>query len=159
MLPVAVDMFLKIDGIDGESLDAKHKGEIEIESFSWGASAPRAAGPGGGGTGRVTMEDFSFTTPATRASPKLFLACVERRRIKTALLTIRRSGGQQQDFLKVTMNDVQISGWKQAADAELPMDQVSMNFGKVQIAFTGQRPDGTPGDTVSAGWDAKNTKI
>ena len=156
---MAVDIFLKIDGIEGESSDAKHKGEIEIESFSWGASAPGTGGPGGGGTGRVTMEDFSFTTPVTMASPKLFLACVERRRIKTALLTVRRSGGQQPDFLKVTMSDVQISGWKQAADAELPIDQVSMNFGKVQIAFAGQRPDGTPGDTVTAGWDSKNTKI
>ncbi len=158
---MAVDIFLKIDGIDGESNDAKHKGEIEIESFSWGASAPGTAGPGGGGgsTGRVTMEDFSFTTPVTRASPKLFLACVERRRIKTALLTVRRSGAQQHDFFKVTMSDVQISGWNQAAGAGLPMDQVSMNFGKVQIAYTGQRPDGTPGDSVTAGWDSKNTKV
>ena len=159
---MAVDIFLKIDGIDGESSDAKHKGEIEIESFSWGASAPEAAGPGGGaggGTGRVTMEDFSFTTPVTRASPKLFQACVERRRIKTALLTVRRAGAQQHDFLKVTMSDVQIASWKQASGAELPMDQVSMHFGKVQIAYTGQRADGTPGDTVAAGWDSKNTKI
>ena len=156
---MAIDMFLKIDGIEGESSDAKHKGEIEIESFSWGASAPGTGSAGGGGTGRVTMEDFSFTTPVTRASPKLFLACVERRRIKSALLTVRRSGSQPQDFLKVTLSDVQISGWKEASDAGLPMDQVSMNFGKVQIAYTGQRPDGTPGDTVTAGWDSKNTKI
>lgn len=157
---MAVDVFLKIDGIDGESNDAKHKGEIEIESFSWGVSSPEGGGAGGGGgAGRVTMEDFSFTTPVTRASPKLFLACVERRRIKTALLTVRRAGGQQHDFYKVTMSDVQISAWRQASGAELPMDQVSMNFGKVQIAYTGQRPDGTPGDTVTAGWDSKNTKI
>ena len=151
-------MFLKIDGIEGESLDAKHKGEIEIESFSWGASSPGTTG-GGGGTGRVTMEDFSFTTPVTRASPKLFQACVDRRRIRTALLTVRRSGGQQQDFLKVTMSDVQISDWNQMSGAELPTDQVSMSFGKVEIAYTGQRPDGTPGDTVTAGWDSKNTTI
>ena len=107
----------------------------------------------------MTMHDFSFTTPVTRASPRLFLALVEHRRLKTALLTVRRSGAQQQDFLKVTMSDVQISGWKQDAGAELPMDAVSMNFRKVQIAYTGQRPDGTPGETVTADWDAKNTKI
>jgi type VI secretion system secreted protein Hcp len=158
---MAVDMFLKIDGIDGESNDAKHKGEIEVESFSWGASSPETAGPGGGGgsTGRVAMEDFTFTTPVTRASPRLFQASVEHRRIKTALLTVRRSGGQQHDFLKVTMSDVQISEWKQGAGADVPVDQVRMSFGKVQIAYTGQRPDGTPGDTVSAGWDGKNSKI
>jgi type VI secretion system secreted protein Hcp len=156
---MAVDMFLKIDGIDGESSDAKHKGEIEIESFSWGASSPTTAVPGGGAAGRVTMEDFSFTTPVTRASPMLFQACVERRRIKTALLTLRRAGGQQHDFYKVTMSDVQISRWKQDSSDDLTRDHVSMNFGKVQIAYTGQRPDGTPGDTVTAGWDSKNTKI
>jgi len=150
-------MFLKIDGIDGESADAKHKGEIEIESFSWGASTPQA---GGSAAGRVTMEDFSFTTAVTRASPKLFLACVERRRIKTALLTVRRSGVAQQDFLKVTMSDVSISSWEQTAGPERPVETVGMSFGKVQIAYTGQRPDGAPGDTVTAGWDAKtNTKI
>jgi type VI secretion system secreted protein Hcp len=156
---MAADMFLKIDGIDGESRDAKHKGEIEIESFSWGASSPQATTPGGGATGRVTMQDFTFTTTVTKASPKLFLALVERRRIKTALLTVRRAGGQQQDFLKVTISDVSVSSWKQEAGAELPMDNVSMNFGKVQIAYTGQRPDGTPDETVTATWDAKNSKI
>jgi type VI secretion system secreted protein Hcp len=156
---MAADMFLKIDGIDGESRDAKHKGEIEIESFSWGASSPQATTPCGGATGRVTMQDFTFTTTVTKASPKLFLALVERRRIKTALLTVRRAGGQQQDFLKVTMSDVSVSSWKQEAGAELPMDNVSMNFGKVQIAYTGQRPDGTPDETVTATWDAKNSKI
>ena len=152
-------MFLKLDGIEGESRDARHKGEIEIESFSWGASDPGTAAGSGASTGRVTMQDFSFTTPVTRASPKLFLALVEHRRLKTALLTVRRAGAQQQDFLKVTMSEVQISGWKQDSGAEVPMDAVSMNFRKVQIAYTGQRPDGTPGDTVTADWDAKNTKI
>ena len=155
-------MFLKIDGIDGESGDAKHKGEIEVESFSWGASAPAGTAPGGGGgsAGRVTVQDFSFTTPSTEASPKLFLACVERRRIKTALLSVRRAGGQQQDFLKVTMSDVSVSSWKQEAGDAQPVDSVSMSFGKVQIAYTGQRPDGTPGDTVTGGWDSKtNSKI
>lgn len=159
-MPMAVDMFLKIDGIDGESRDAKHKGEIEIESFSWGASSLQASPSGSGGAaGRVSMQDFTFNTPVTKASPKLFLACVEHRRIKTALLTVRRPGGQQQDFLKVTMSDVQVSSWKQAGEGDVPVDSVSMNFAKVQIAYTGQRPDGTPDDTVTATWDAKNSKI
>jgi type VI secretion system secreted protein Hcp len=150
-------MFLKLEGIEGESADAKHKGEIEIESFSWGASSPQATTPGGGGgaVGRVTMQDFSFTTPVTRASPKLFQACVDHRRIKTALLTVRRTGGPQQDFLKVTMSDVSISSWKQDAGDDRPTDNVSMSFRKVEIAYTGQRPDGTVGDTVTGSWDAK----
>ena len=159
-------MFLKLDGIDGESRDAKHKGEIEIESFSWGASHAGAASGGGGsagaGAGKVSMHDFSFTTPVTKASPKLFLACASGQHIKTALLTVRRSGEQQLEFLKVTMSDVRVSSWRQDGGAapEAPQDQVSLNFTKVQIAYTGQSATGGPGDTVVAGWDAKaNTKI
>ena len=157
-------MFLKLDGIDGESRDAKHKGEIEIESFSWGAShagASSGAG-GGGGAGKVSMHDFSFTTPVSKASPKLFLACASGQHIKTALLTVRRSGEAQRDFLKVTMSDVRVSSWRQEGGAapEAPQDQVALNFSKVQIAYTGQSPTGGPGDAVVAGWDVKaNTKI
>jgi type VI secretion system secreted protein Hcp len=161
---MAADMFLKLDGIDGESRDAKHKGEIEIESFSWGASRP-AASPGGGGgpiTGKVVMQDFSFTTPVSKASPKLFLALVENKQIKTALLSVRRTGDEQRDFLKVTMSDVRVLSWKQEAGAVpgLPSDQVSMNFSKLQIAYTGQSPTGGAGETVTATWDGKgNTKV
>lgn len=156
--PMAADMYLKLDGIDGESLDAKHKGEIEIESFSWGATRPQVSAPGGGGAvGRVAMQDFSFTTPVSKASPKLFLACVSNQNIKTALLTVRRAGAQQWDFLKVTMTSVRVSSWKQEAGAgpDVPQDQVALNFSKVEIAYTGQSPSGGPGETVTAKWDAK----
>jgi type VI secretion system secreted protein Hcp len=67
---MAVDMFLKLDGIPGESRDSKHKGEIEIESFSWGASNSGSAAHGsGGGAGKVAMQDFSFVTRVSRRRP------------------------------------------------------------------------------------------
>jgi type VI secretion system secreted protein Hcp len=149
-------MFLKLDGIDGESQDAKHKGEIEIESFSWGATRPQATG-GGGTTGKVSMLDFSFTTPVSKASPKLFLACVTNQNIKTALLTVRRAGGQPFDFLKVTMSNVRVSSWQQEGGAgpDVPQDQVSLNFSKLQVAHTGRSPTGGAGETVTGSWDAK----
>jgi len=57
----AVDMFLKIDGVEGESKDQKHPGTIEIESFSWGMSNPGTHGSGGGGgTGKASFSDLSF---------------------------------------------------------------------------------------------------
>ena len=155
-------MFLKLDGIDGESQDAKHKGEIEIESFSWGAARPQAAAPGGGAVGKVSMLDFSFTTPVSKASPKLFLALASNQNIKTALLTVRRAGGQPFDFLKVTMSNVRVSSWKQEGGAgpDVPQDQVALNFSKLEIAYTGRSATGGPGETVTAGWDAKgNTKV
>lgn len=160
---MAVDMFLKLDGIDGESRDSKHKGEIEIESFSWGASNSGSASQGGGGgAGKVAMQDFSFVARTTKASPKLFLACASGEHLKSALLTVRRSGEQQADFLKVTMSDLLISSWKQEASdgADVPMDQVSLNFSKVEIAVSTQSPTGAGGEVVRAGWDIKsNTKF
>lgn len=73
---MAVDYFLKIDGIEGESRDAKHKSEIELGSFSWGETAATApGGGGGGGAGKVSMQDFVATMRTSKASPALLLAC------------------------------------------------------------------------------------
>jgi type VI secretion system secreted protein Hcp len=160
---MAVNVFLKLNGIDGESADSKHKGEIDIESFSWGASNSGSAAHGGGaGAGKVSMQDFNFVTRVSRASPKLFLACASGEHIKSGVLTVRGAGERQHEFLKVTMSDVLVSSWQQAGSAgdDVPMDQVSLNFGKVEISYSLQSATGGAGETVSAGWDVKtNTKF
>src|SRR5712691_1971915 len=99
----AVDYFLKIDGIEGESQDSKHKGEIDLESFSWGEtqSGTHAAG-GGGGAGKVSMQDFHFVMRVNKASPKLLQACAGGQHIPKAILTCRKAGKDQQEFLKIT---------------------------------------------------------
>ena len=159
---MAVDMFLKLDGIDGESVDLKHKGELEIESFSWGASNPgSAAHGGGGGAGKVSMQDFHFVTTTSKASPKLFLYCASGAHIRSGVLTVRRAGESQHEFLKVTMSDVLVSSWQQSGSgSEVPTDQVSINFSKIEIEFTTQSATGAAGETTRAGWDVKsNTKF
>src|SRR5258708_25097070 len=102
----SVDYFQKIDGVQGESSDERHKDEIDIESFSWEEtqSGTFAAG-GGGGAGKVSMQDFHFTMQVNKASPALFLACTQGDHIKNAFLTSRKAG-QNQEFIKFTMNDV-----------------------------------------------------
>ncbi len=90
---MAVDYFLKIDGIQGESQDKTHKNEIEIESFSWGATQTGTASHGGGmGAGRVSVQDFKFVMQVNKASPKLFLVCAQGEHIKNAILTCRKAG-------------------------------------------------------------------
>src|SRR5213593_2324488 len=83
----AVDYFLKLDGIEGESQDAKHKGEIDLESWSWGETQTGTmhAG-GGGGAGKVQMQDFHFVMKVNKSSPKLMLACASGEHIKSATL-------------------------------------------------------------------------
>ena len=114
---MAVDYFLKIDGIEGESLDEKHKGEIEIESFSWGLTQPggSSVGGGGGGGGKAQFRDISFVALISKASPKLFLACASGTHSKSAVLTVRKGGEQQMEFDTMTLEDVLISSYQQGS--------------------------------------------
>ena len=157
-----VDYFLKIEGIEGESQDAKHKGEIDLLSWSWGEqqAGTHAAG-GGGGAGKVQMQDFHFVMTGNKASPKLMLACADGEHIKKATLTCRKAGKDQQEYLKVTLSDLLVSSYQtggtQSADV-LPTDQVSLNFSKIEYEYKEQKPDGTLGGSTKAGWDLKANK-
>jgi type VI secretion system secreted protein Hcp len=154
-----VDYFLKIDGIQGESQDSKHKSEIEIESFSWGANQSGTASHGGGmGGGRVQMQDFHFVMNVNKSSPKLMLACANGEHIKSAILTCRKAGKDQQEYLKVTFTDLLVSSYQtggSGASSVVPLDQISLNFTKVEIEYKEQKPDGTLGGTIKAFYDMK----
>jgi len=157
-----VDYFLKVDGIEGESADHKHKGEIDIESWSWGATQSGTFGhAGGGGAGKVSMQDFHFVAKSSKASPKLMLACADGEHIKKAVLVCRKAGKDQQEYLKITLSDVLVSSYQTGGTASsnvVPVDQFSLNFSKVEKEYKEQKSDGTLGGTVKAGWDVKANK-
>jgi type VI secretion system secreted protein Hcp len=158
----AVDYFLRIAGVDGESADAKHKGWIDVESWSWGETRPAApAAPGGGaGAGKVELQDLHFVKRVSKASPKLFLACAAGQHFKEARLVGRKAGKDQQEFLTWTFTDVLVSGYQTggAGGDLVPSDQVSLNFAKLKVEYRAQKADGTLDAPVSAGWDAKTNK-
>ena len=160
----AVDYFLKLDGIEGESQDSKHKGEINIDSFSWGVSQSGSfAAGGGGGAGKVQVQDFHFTMRTSKASPNIFKKAVTGSHLKDAILTCRKAGGdgQSQEFLKFTLSDVLISSYSINGDGNSiigPEDAVSLNFAKVEMSFAPQGPAGTTLPAVQAGWDVKLNK-
>jgi type VI secretion system secreted protein Hcp len=159
-----VDYFLKIEGVDGESPDASHGGEIQIESFSWGEtnSGTHAAG-GGGGAGKVSMQDFHFVMQMCKATPVLMLKCASGEHIPSAQLTCRKAGTDQQEFLKIKFTDLLVSSYQTGGSAHgdiVPMDQVSMNFTKIEFEYAPQKADGTLDSPVTAGWDLKkNQKV
>jgi len=157
-----VDYFLKIDGMQGESTDSKHKNEIELESFSWGASQPAAAAQlSGRGAGKVSMEDFHVVKRVDKASPKLMLACASGEHVKSAVLTCRKAGKEQQEYLKITLSDVLVSSYRASGSAGsdvVPMEEVSLNFSKVEFEYKEQKPDGTLGGTIKAGWNLREMK-
>ena len=141
----AVDYFLKVDGIQGESKADDHKDEIDLESFSWGETQSGTWATGGGGTGKVSMQDFHFAMGVNKATPILFLACAQGDHIKNAILTCRKAGKEQQEFLKVTMSDVLVSsfqiGGSEAGDV-VPTDQISLNFAKIEVEYKEQDATG-----------------
>ena len=157
------DMFLKIDGVEGESLDDKHKNEIELLSFSWGATQPGSAGHGGGsGVGKVQVHDFQFAKYFDKASPKLFEACATGKHTPKVVLTCRKAGGAQQEYLKVTFSEVIVSSIQNSGSGgdALPTESVSLNFSKIEIEYKPQDEKGNLGGVVKAGWDlSKNIKV
>ena len=156
----AVDYFLKIDGIEGDSTDAKHAGWIDVDSWSWGETQPvQPAGGSGGGAGKVHFQDFVFTSRVSKASPKLFLACASGQHLKEARLVGRKAGKDQQEFLTWTFSDVLVAGYQTGGTEQaLPADQVSLNFSKVTVSYKAQKADGSLDAAVTAGWDIKTNK-
>jgi type VI secretion system secreted protein Hcp len=158
----AVDFFLKLEGIEGESADSKHKNEIDLESWSWGESQSGShGGGGGGGAGKVQMQDFHFVMKMNKASPKLMLACAEGEHIKKAVLTCRKAGKEQQEFLKITLSDLLVSSYQTGGSGHssiVPTDQISLNYSKIEFEYKEQKPDGTLGGAVKAGYDVKLMK-
>lgn len=156
---MAVDYFLKLDGIQGESQDKTHKSEIEILSWSWGATQKGTFHVGGGGgAGRVDMQDFKFKKHVDKASPKLMLACAQGEHIKSAVLVCRKAGKEQQEYLKITFTDLMVSSYEpsgSAADQPLPVEEIAFNFGKIDITYREQKPDGTLGGGVTAVYELK----
>lgn len=154
-----MDLFLKIDGIQGESSDSKHKDEIQLESFRWGESRPSV--PSGGASRRVQIEDFQFAMETNKASPQLLLACASGQHVKSAVLTAQRTGTSGKDeppFLKYTFTDVLVSSFRMEGTPEPVVDHVSFNFGRIAVEYHPRNPDGSLGPPIMTSWDVKGNR-
>ncbi len=160
---MASDYLLEIDGIKGESQDDKHKGSIEIESFSWGVSQTGSAARGSGAAGKVVFQDIHFESRLNSASPQLFLTCATGQHIKKAVLFVRKAGGDRGEYYEITLEDIIVSSYQQSGAAEsdsVPTDSFSLNFSKIELAYTPMKADGGTDAPVKAGYDLKlNKKI
>ena len=153
---MAVDMFLKLDGIDGESQDAAHKGEIEIFSFSWGVNQTVAVGggTGGAGAGKASFQDLHFEASLSKATPKLMIACASGQHISDGTLTVRKAGDSPVEFLKIKIADVFVSSIQSAgAQEDVPTDSFSLNFAKIEIDYSEQSPTGVLVEPIVAQWN------
>jgi type VI secretion system secreted protein Hcp len=153
-----VDFFLKIDGIKGESHDAKHQGEIQVDSWSLSErQSGTMADGGGGGAGKVKMNDVSFTGKLSKASPRLWLACATGEHFKEAVLTARKAGKDQHDYLKVTFRELIISSYQTGGNgsAKVPVESITLNFARMEFEYKEQSADGKVGAPVRTGFDLK----
>ncbi len=156
-----VDYFLKIEGIEGESTDDKHKDEIDVLSWSWGETNTGShGGRGGGGAGKVSMQDYNFVMQCNKATPKLMLACAAGTHIPKAELACRKAGGEQEEYLKITFTDLLVSSYQTGGSTGdvVPVDQVSLNYSKIEFEYKPQDSKGGLGSAIKAGWDVKANK-
>jgi type VI secretion system secreted protein Hcp len=156
-----IDYFLKLEGIQGESEDSKHKNEIDVESWSWGEVNHGTHGQGGGGgAGKVSMQDFNFTMKSNKATPLLMLYCAQGKHIPKGQLTCRKAGGDQQEYLIIKFDEVHVSSYQTGGSAGdvVPIDQISLNFAKIVMEYKPQKPDGSLDAAVTGGWDLKANK-
>ncbi len=157
---MASSIFAKIGDIKGESLDSKHKGEVEVLSWSWGVTNAAPIGGGsGGGTGKATFHDFNFTHFIDKASPLLLKACATGQHIKEATITVRKAGKGQQEFLIIKMNDVIITGVNlSGAGDSATAENVALQFAKVDLEYKPQKADGSLDAGLHFKYDIKRNK-
>lgn len=160
---MAVAMFLKIDGIDGESEDSNHTGEIDVLSWSWGAvqnGTMHAAQ--GGGSGKVSMGDLTVHKLVDKATPNLWKECCAGKHISKATLTCRKAGGESLVYYKLDLTGVMISAIDNGAtqDDDRPSESVSLNFAEFSVEYTPQDGQGAGKGAVTAGYNiAKNEPV
>jgi type VI secretion system secreted protein Hcp len=148
---MAVDMFLKLGDIKGESEDSSHQGEIEVLAWSWGMTQSGTMHSGaGGGAGRVNVQDLSVTKYVDKSSPNIMLKCCTGKHYPDALLTVRKAGDTPIEYIKITMTDVLITSVSTGGSGgeDQVTENVTLNFAKFKHEYTIQSADGTAGATL-----------
>lgn len=163
---MAYDAFLWIEGVEGESQKEGHAGQIDLQSFAWGADNPSTMGGGtGSGAGKGTAHNFTVVKATDKSSPVLFTKCMDGTTFAMAQVGMQKAAGDcpieylKYRFANVFVTAVQWSGSGGGDNEDVPQESVSFSFGFCSIEYTPQNDDGTPGIPVHGGWDVgRNTK-
>ena len=152
----AIDMFLKIEGIDGESADKMHKGEIDVLAWSFGMSNSGSTYLGGvGGSGKANFQDLSFTKWIDKSSPKLMFGCASGQRIPKATLVVRKAGDTQFEYLTYELTDLIVTSVSTGGSGgeDRLTENVTLNFAQIKVTYNEQRPDGSSAGAVDFNWN------
>ena len=156
------DIYLKIAGIEGESLDSAHKNEIEVLAFNWKVLQESTMHAGsGGGAGKATVEDLEFDHYVDRSSPNLMKYCLTGKHVTEARLTVRKAGGSPLEYLKLVFSDVIVTAvmpFGAHDDEQRIREKVRLSFSKIRQEYAVQNAQGGSGGAVTAGFDIKGNK-
>jgi type VI secretion system secreted protein Hcp len=157
---MAVDFFLKLDGIQGESADEKHKDQITLLSWSLGASqVTSVAGTGGSGAGKADLSDLSIMKFLDKASAPLFKALVSGTHIKTGVLEAVKAGGDGKPFLKLSFDELFVTSQQHSASSEVPSESVSFSYNKIKVEYSTQNEQGILTATGAVTYELKLNKV
>ncbi len=159
---MAVDLFLKIDGIEGESQKKGHEKEIDIVSFNFGAAQHGSfhTGGAGGGSGKAEIRDIAIVKEVDKSSPKLFSACASGKHIKEIIIYSQKAGDDQQPltYYKIKLEDVIVSSVDNqgASHGDAIMESIVFNTAKVTFDYQPQSRSGSKeGGVVTASYDIR----
>jgi type VI secretion system secreted protein Hcp len=159
---MAIDMYLKLDKVEGESIDAGHAKEIDLLSANFGATQTGTSHTGGGsGGGKVSMQDLVITKKVDKSSPILFWFCCNGQHVESGVLTVRKAGGKSPlEYMKVYLSNIIVTGYQQtgAEGQEELTEQVTLNFRKVKVEYAPQVEGGSGGAKIAKGWDIAANK-
>jgi type VI secretion system secreted protein Hcp len=159
----AILYFLKIDGIEGESYDARHRNEIDVLSWSWGETHAVNYASTGVPTVKVSVNDLHFVMKTNKATPKLMQACASGQSLGNAVLsTVRSSSKEQQEYFRILLSDVRVSSYNTGGSSgdgtNFQTDQASLSFSKIELEYKEQQPNGMLGGVIRGVWDRKLSK-
>ena len=156
---MAVDYFLKLDGIAGESVDDKHKDWIHISSWAWGASqVSSVAGTGGSGAGKVDLTDFTALTYLDKSTTPLFKSIGAGTHIKTGRLEAIKSGAAGKPFLAVDFQELFVTSQNFSASDEIPKESISFSYNQIKVEYSQQNEQGIVTTTGSVTFNIKENK-
>lgn len=159
---MASNAYLKVDGIVGESKDATHKGWIDVTSFDLAAIQPTNITSGsGGGAGKVTYDDLVIYSYVDKATPALFQYASSGKHISKVELAVHKAGGDNVEYLRITLEDALITEANYSGDLSHPMVPILYKFQAVKIKhqYWEQTEKGGKGPEVSVGWNIKENRI
>jgi type VI secretion system secreted protein Hcp len=155
------DYFLEINGIAGETQDAKQAKSVDVISYAWGATAAPPVS-GGGAAGRPQLKELSIQKRVDVASPTLFRRMAAGQTIQSMELIGRKSGGSPLIFLRYCFQNVNVTSINHSdatGSGPAPTENITFFYTSVSEQYTRQNPDGSSGGTVFAGWNATSGQL